>query len=158
MTDRRRLGAQLAGEPALGDQQHGAVRAARRRPVLVELASALLIVGGAINLLISVDGLIKLAQVGTEIGILTVITIALGISTFALGLLVRYGRAWLVTVNAVAILGFLELLSGTSVGLLFGALDVLVVLALASERPWFEWEALRWKELAAEQRKPVRGR
>jgi hypothetical protein len=141
----------VSGEPAAGDQQPAAARAARRRPVLVEIAAALLIVGGAINLLISVDVLIRLAQQGSEIGLLTAITIALGISTFGLGLAVRYGRAWLIAVNVAAVLGFLELLSGTTIGLLFGSLDVLVVLALARERPWFEWEALRRAELARAQ-------
>jgi hypothetical protein len=109
--------------------------------VLVELASALLIVGGAMNLLLSIQVLVRLGQEGGEIGILTVVTIALAIATFALGLLVRYGRAWLVAVNVVAVLAFLELISGTLVGLLFGVIDVVIVLALVRERPWFEGAA-----------------
>jgi hypothetical protein len=109
----------------------------RRRPVLVELASALLIVGGALTLLISIQVAATLGTQGEEVGALTLITVALAAATFVLGLLVRYGRAWLLTINVVAVIAFLELTSGSSVGLFLGALDTFVVLALVRERPWF---------------------
>jgi hypothetical protein len=118
----------------------------RPRPVLVEIASALLVVEGAVNLLFSIQVLINLAQAGQSIELLTVISIALATLNLALGLAVRTGRGWLVTVNVVAVLGFLELLSGTPVGLFFGVLDVFVVLALARERPWFEEKAIERRE------------
>ena len=121
-------------------------RAFHPRPVLVELASAILVIGGAINLLLSVDVLLRLAQQGNDIGPLTLITIALATLVLGLGLAVRFGRAWLVTVNIVAVLGFLELLSQTSIGLFFGVLDVVVVLALVRERPWFDWSKLQRME------------
>ena len=54
-----------------------------------------------------------------------------------LGVLVRTGRAWLVALNVAAVAGFLELLSGSAQGLLFGALDVVVVVLLLRDRPWF---------------------
>jgi hypothetical protein len=129
------------GEPAAADEAPAQRRAFRPRPVLVEAASAILVVGGAVNLLLSVDVLIKLAQGGTEIAVLTLITIALATLNLALGLAIRFGRGWLVTLNVVAVFGFLELLSATPVGLFFGALDVLVVLGLAREKPWFDWMA-----------------
>lgn len=135
-----------AGEPPVADQQPAPRKAFRPRPVLVELASAILVVGGAINLLLSVDVLMRLAQQGTDILPLTGITIALSTLVLALGLGVRFGRLWLVTVNIVAVLGFLELLSQTPIGTLFGVLDVFVVLALVRERPWFEWSALERAE------------
>ena len=109
----------------------------RGRPILVELASAILIVGGALNLLISIQVLARLGTQGSEIGMLTFATVALAVATIALGLLVRYGRAWLVAVNVVAVVAFLELISGNPVGLLLGAIDTFVVLALVRERPWF---------------------
>lgn len=130
-----------AGEPPAVDQAPAKPRAFHPRPVLVELASAVLVVGAAVNLLISVDGLVSFAQAGGDIGIPTVITIVVATLTLALGLAVRFGRLWLLTVNVVAVIGFLELLSQSSIGLLFGALDVFVVLALVRERPWFEWSA-----------------
>ena len=127
--------------PASGDQEAGAARRAWRRPVLVELASALLVVGAVLNLVLSLDVLMRLAERSESIAAHTVTTIALAIATLGLGVAIRYGRGWLLAVNLVAVLGFLELISGSIVGLLFGALDVFVVLALIRERPWFEWSA-----------------
>ena len=155
MTNRGLDTARTTGEPPTGDQQPGAERRAWRRPVLVELASALLVVGGILNLIISVDVLMRLAERGESIAAHTAITIALGIATLGLGLAIRYGRAWLIAVNVVAILGFLELISGSIVGLLFGTLDVAVVLALMRERPWFLWSAGE-RELAASERVAAR--
>ena len=107
------------------------------RPVLVELAAAILIVGGVLNLLLSIDALLRIAAAGQPVGALAVITIALASLVLVLGVLVRAGRAWLAAVNVVTVLAFLELLSGAPIGLLFGALDVIVVLALFRERRWF---------------------
>jgi hypothetical protein len=131
-----------SGARRVADDPQPPKRAAPPRPILVEVASAFLVIGGAINLLLSIEVLIRLAQGGTGIAELTVITIALATLVLALGLAVRFGRAWLVTVNVVAVIGFLELISQTPVGLLFGVVDVLVVLALMRERPWFEASAL----------------
>ncbi len=141
MTGRRGSQPGGSGEPPVADQAPAPPRAFHPRPILVELASAILVVGAAVNLLISVDGLVHAAQAGDDLGVPTVITIAVATVTLALGLAARVGRAWLVTVNVMAVIGFLELLSATSIGLLFGALDVFVVLALVRERPWFEWSA-----------------
>lgn len=132
----------------MAEQAPAAPRTFHPRPVLVELASAILVVGAATNLLISVDGLMGMAQSGGDIGVPTLITIAVATVTLALGLAVRFGRAWLVTVNVMAVIGFLELLSQTSIGYVFGGLDVFVVLALMRERPWFEWSARQRAEAA----------
>jgi hypothetical protein len=109
----------------------------RARPVLVELASALLIVSGAVSLMLSIQAIINLANQWLGIGDLSLLTIVVAIVELALGLAVRYGRAWLVTVNVVAVLAFLELISGSAIGLFFGLLDTIVVIALFREREWF---------------------
>jgi hypothetical protein len=134
---------EAVGEPPVADQANAKAKQKpfNPRPVLVELASAVLVVGAAMNLLISIDGLIGLAQTGGDIAIPTIITVAVATLTLGLGLAVRFGRLWLLTVNVMAVIGFLELLSQTSIGLLFGGLDVFVVLALVRERPWFVWSA-----------------
>ncbi len=119
---------------------------------MVELASALLVVGGVLNLVISTDVLMRLSERGESVAGHTVVTIALGIITIGLGFAIRSGRGWLLAVNVAAVLGFLELLSGSVVGLLFGALDVAVVLMLIRERPWFEWSALERAQVAEERR------
>ncbi len=155
MTSRSREALPGQDGPATGDQESGAERRAWRRPVFVELASALLVVGGILNLVISTDVLMRLADRGESIAGHTAVTIVLGIATLGLGLAIRYGRAWLLAVNLTAVLGFLELISGSVVGLLFGGLDVAVVLVLIRERPWFEWSG-RERELAAADRRAAR--
>ena len=120
----------------------GATEERRRRPprpALVELASAILIVNGAVSTITSLE---VIGQATGEAGPSTpflLLSLALGVGGVVLGLLVRYGQGWLITVNVAAIAGFLELTSGVYLGLLFGALDVIVVLALFRERPWVTW-------------------
>jgi hypothetical protein len=108
--------------------------------VLVEVASAILVVGGLISILNSLDVVLRLAEAGPGVEPLALLTLGIGIASVVLGILTRYGRAWLVTLNAVAIAAFLELTSGTIVGLLFGGLDAFVVVVLLLHRPWFAWQ------------------
>jgi hypothetical protein len=107
------------------------------RPVLVELATAILIVGGALSFVTSIEGLSRMADRGEAEPSVATLSLFIGAVSVAVGLLLRTGRAWLIGVNLVAIAGFLELVSGTVVGLLYGALDVFVVLALVATRDWF---------------------
>ena len=109
------------------------------RPVLVELASAILVISGAISLLTTLELVGTLADQGTADAAIVVLSFAIAIGSIVLGILVRFGRAWLVAVNVAAVAGFLELTSGLGAGLLFGSLDVVVVIALFIERPWFTW-------------------
>jgi hypothetical protein len=122
----------------------------RPRPILIELASALLIVGAVINLLFSIDVLNELVRGGSEFGVFAFLTIALATTSLGLGIAIRYGRLWLVTLNVSAVLGFLELMSMQPVGIFFGAIDVLIVIALVRERPWFEWLAHQRRVAAAQ--------
>jgi hypothetical protein len=110
-----------------------------RRPILIELAAAILVVGGALSILTSIGVALHLADQGQPIDAVALLTVGIGAGLLILGVLIRYGRAWLVTVNVVAVVSFLELTSGSIVGLFFGALDVFVVLALIWERGWFQW-------------------
>jgi hypothetical protein len=54
--------------------------------------------------------------------------------------LIRFGRAWLVAVNYVAVLGFLDLMAaaGSGLALILGVADVLVVVILFLHKPWFD--------------------
>jgi len=110
-----------------------------RRPAAVELAAAILVVGGFISILTSIQAIGHLIGTGESVDVIGPLDIAIGVAILVLGLLVRAGRAWLVTINVVAVLGFLELTSVTVAGIVLGALDVLVVIILAAERPWFQW-------------------
>jgi hypothetical protein len=109
------------------------------RPVLVELAAAILVVGGAISVMTSIQVMFRLADQGEAAVGIAAISIGIGLALIVLGVAVRYGRLWLLTLNVVAVIAFLELTSGSIVGLFFGGLDVFVVLALFRERPWFQW-------------------
>lgn len=123
------------------DQMTRGPRPRPSRPALVELAAALLIVGGALSTIASLMVLARMSDQGDDPGLVTALSLGLGVAGIVLGLLTRVGRAWLVTVNVVAVMGFLELVSFTPAGLLLGATDVFVVLVLVANRPWFYWAA-----------------
>lgn len=108
-----------------------------RRPALVELAAAILIVGGVAGLIqaaASASGL----PAGTEP--FQAGAVALDAGSIALGLLIRTGRAWLLAVNYAAVLGFIDLLGAgaTPFSLMLGLTDILVVGILLATKPWFD--------------------
>jgi hypothetical protein len=107
------------------------------RPAAVELAAALLIVGGAISVLSAVSNVSSL-PLGT--GPILALTVALAMGSIAVGLLVRLGRFWLVAINYAAVLGFLDLLgAGVSpLALMLGLADIVVVVILFRHKPWFD--------------------
>jgi len=112
------------------------------RPAAVELAAAVLIVGGVINLIGGLSSISSLPP-GTEA--LFGLTLALAIGSIAVGLLIRLGRSWVVAVNLAAVLGFLDLLgAGASPrSLMLGLADILVVVLLFRHKPWFDALRLR---------------
>jgi hypothetical protein len=116
----------------------------------VELAAAILIVGGTIQLLLGITTL-PVVPPGAE-GF-AALALALNIASIAAGFLIRAGRAWLVAVNFAAILGFLDLLGagGSPLSLMLGAAEVLVVGILLARRPWFDALA-QWRTTTAADR------
>jgi hypothetical protein len=96
-----------------------------------------MIVSGVISVLVSIQAAMTFSAQGDLDQGLAALSIAIGVATVILGLLVRTGRAWLIALNLAAIAGFLEFLSGSAAGWLFGALDVTVVVLLMVNRPWF---------------------
>jgi hypothetical protein len=115
------------------------------RPAAVELAGALLIVGGAIGLLGALSSASGLPP-GTEPFL--VLTLALDVGAIVLGLLVRLGRLWVVAVNYAAVLGFIDLLgAGASpLAIVLGLADIVVVVILFVHKPWFDAMRLRRSE------------
>jgi hypothetical protein len=107
------------------------------RPPAIELAAAILIVGGVLGM-VGTAGAVPGLPAGTEL--LVVITAALNLGSIIIGVLVRFGRAWLLAVNYVAVLGFLDLVAGAGSGLalLLGIADVVVVAILFLNKPWFD--------------------
>jgi hypothetical protein len=110
------------------------------RPPAVELAAAILIVGGVLGLMGAIAGASSLPP-GTEL--LVAATIALDIASIAVGVLIRMGRLWLLDVNYVAVVGFLDLTAAASspLALILGLADAAVVVILILYRPWFQSRA-----------------
>ncbi len=107
------------------------------RPAAVELAGALLIVGGMVSLVGAVS---SLSSLPSGIEAIVALTFALGIGSIVVGLLVRLGRFWLVAVNYAAVLGFIDLLgAGASpLALMLGLADIVVVVILFGHKTWFD--------------------
>ena len=107
------------------------------RPAAIELAAALLIVGGVLGLVGTIAAAPGLPA-GTEP--LVLITAALDVGAVVLGILVRFGRAWLVAVNYVAVLGFLDLTAavGSGFALMLGIGNIVVVVILFLFKRWFD--------------------
>ena len=121
-----------------------------RRPPLVEIAAAILIVGSATDVLISFEGI---ATAPTALGrAIASTTVSLGVLLAILGWFLRQGRAWLLALNVVAVAAFLELQSLSLVGLVSGFIDMLVVGILLRERWWFQWRPPDDAAEAAEER------
>jgi hypothetical protein len=148
MSDERRADTQPDAAPTDG------VPAKPDRPAAVELAAAILIVTGSVGLFAALAFSRGLPP-GTEVIFLS--TVIIGIASIVLGVLVRRGRVWFLTINFAAVLGFLDLLNaGTSpLSLMLGLSDLLVVGLLISNKRWFD--AMRdWRAaLQAERERPI---
>ena len=126
-----------------------------RRPILVEVAAAILIVFSATDVLISFEGM---ATAPTTLGrALAATSVSVGLLLVILGAFVRKGRAWLLALNVVAIAAFLELQSVSFVGILAAAIDMLVVGILLRERWWFQWRP-PYERTGGERPEPQRDR
>jgi uncharacterized membrane protein len=107
------------------------------RPAPIELAAAILIVGGVLGVVGAVAAAPGLPP-GTEA--VLALTVVLDIGSVVIGLLIRMARAWVVAVNYVAVLGFLDLMAagGSGLALILGVADVFVVVLLFVHKPWFD--------------------
>jgi hypothetical protein len=111
------------------------------RPVIIEFAAAILIVGGISAIMGTVGAAVGGGRAAPT-GPILAIELALDILTIAIGLLVRFGRAWLLCINAIAVLVFLEfsaVWNGSTVAMLLAVLDAIGFVAVARHRAWFEW-------------------
>jgi len=102
------------------------------RPILVELAASILIVGGLTSLIgsLAAPGLLGLAFV------------ALNVVMIVLGVLIRRARAWVVALNVVVVALFLEVTALPSAfAIVFIVLDAIVLAALIRHRAWFDWRS-----------------
>lgn len=109
------------------------------RPWLVTVTSAFLVVDGLVSAVLSLDLAGRLADTTPGIEPLALLSVGLGLATTVLGVLLHFGRGWIVAINVSAVAGFLELTSNTPAGWITGVIDVGVVLLLLWTRPWFAW-------------------
>jgi hypothetical protein len=106
---------------------------------MVELATALLIVSGLFSLVLSLGAVANLADREELSPLLALVALVVGVAIPIVGIGMRYGHWWLLGVNLAAVASFLELTSGSPQGLLFGGIDLFVVVVLLAQRPWFAW-------------------
>ncbi len=134
MTARSEIG---GGELEVDDVAAAEPEPRPARPAAVELAAAILIVIGVLGLIGTIGAIPDLPA---GLGQIVILTAALNVGALVIGLLVRVGRAWLVAVNYVAVLGFLDLTGAPTSGfaLILGIADVIVVIILLLQKPWFD--------------------
>jgi hypothetical protein len=103
---------------------------------MVELAAALLIVGGAQSILFTV--LSELNGVSTGVG--GALISALNVLMIVTGFQIRRARWWRLALNVSAIALFLELtLLPDAFATLFAIMDAIVLFTLIRYRAWFQW-------------------
>jgi hypothetical protein len=117
------------------------------RPVAVELAAAVLIIGGMVGL---IERLASAPDYPDEPGVATGLALStlLDVLLIVVGLLVRSGRGWVLGINVLAVATFVYLTAGLNpVALFFAAVYGAVLVMLLLNRPWFdalrEWRAAR---------------
>lgn len=142
---RRFEGAITTPEEATRDSTRPPAPERPRRPLSIEIAAAILIVGGFAAMVGTVPALLSGDSAAADPGARPVIVLILGLNavTLAVGALVRRGQVWLLCINVVAVLLFIELTaipSGSAIAALQAILDGYVFVALARNRGWFEWQ------------------
>jgi hypothetical protein len=115
------------------------------RPVSIEIAAAILIVGAISAILGTLASARSAGTAASQAGAgpIVALLLALNVLTVIVGFLVRSGRAWLACISIVAVLVFIELTAipgGSAVAALLAVLDGFVFVALARHRAWFDWQ------------------
>lgn len=111
------------------------------RPVLVELGSAILIVG-SITALLGLGAQVLFApNLPADAGLGVLLFAAVDVATFAIGLLIRAGKWWRLCINFVAIAMFLYLTRFPNpIAVFYLVLDTVVFFGLMRHRAWFDWD------------------
>jgi hypothetical protein len=124
------------------------------RPVGIEFASTVLIVSGIFRLLAVSLAIVAPANAGLAVEpAIVAVEVAIQVGTVVLGVLVRYGRAWLLAANFAAVFAFIQLLSFVGVvSVAFGILFAVAFVAIFLNRPWFLATAAWRRALVAARR------
>jgi hypothetical protein len=109
------------------------------RPAAIELAAAILIVSALIRLFVVALAIAAPPEAGVEVSPTRVtVETAIQVATMLTGFVVRSGRAWLVVVNIVVVLAFLQIISvqgpvSLAIAVLYAGASAVVF----AQRPWF---------------------
>jgi hypothetical protein len=111
------------------------------RPALVELASALLIVGGITAIVGWLAAEVAGRGAPASAGLLPAVIVGLNVVAIATGVAIRQGRYWRICINIVAIAIFLYLTAlPNPIAMFYVAMDAIVFYALIHHRSWFFWK------------------
>ncbi len=111
------------------------------RPILVELASAILVVGGITAILGWLGAEIAGRGAPADAGLLPAIIVGLNVVAIATGIAIRRGRYWRLCINIVAIAIYVYLTAFPNpIAMFYVALDAVVFYALIHHRAWFYWK------------------
>jgi hypothetical protein len=122
------------------------------RPVAVEFAAAVLIIGGMVGLIERLAAAPDFAdRPGVAIGL--ALSTLLDLVLIVVGLVVRSGRGWVIAINVLAVATFVYLTAGLNpVALFFAAVYGAVFALVLANRPWFT--AMRaWRGARATERR-----
>lgn len=120
-----------------------------RRPLLVEFATAVLVVGGSFGVLQKVfTPLVAPTELGA-IDPLFAFLFVLDVVSVVSGLVLRTGRSWIPAANVAAVYAFLHLATLTPTGVALTAVYLAVVVACFLSRAWFDgmrdWRVARFE-------------
>jgi hypothetical protein len=111
------------------------------RPILVELGSAILIVGGLTALVGWIVGQLISPNLPTDAGLVPAIVVGLNVVAIATGVFIRNGRYWRICINIVAVAMFLYLTAFPNpIAVFYLFLDTVVFFGLVRHRDWFDWK------------------
>jgi hypothetical protein len=146
-----RPGPALGWQPAVDET---IVPSRPSRPVGIEFASTVFIVSGIFRLLAVSLAIVAPADAGLAVEpAIAAVEVAIQVGTVVLGVLVRYGRAWLLAANFAAVFAFIQLLSLVGVvSVAFGILFAVAFVAIFLNRPWFLATAAWRRSLVAARR------
>jgi hypothetical protein len=120
-----------------------------RRPILIEIAAAIMIIGGVTALLGVVSGTLTRGPDPDAATPIIALIVALDVLTIVVGITIRTGRAWILALNVVAIEIFLYLTAlPSAMAVLYTVLDAIVLFALIRHKWWFDWrppEEVDWR-------------
>lgn len=147
---RRRTSAATDPDRDLRFPDHAAAEEPDRpdRPASIELAAALVLVNAIFRLVVIALAATQDPPVAPIAPLELLVELALQIGLVVVSLLVRAGRAWVVAINVLAVVAFVQAFGLSAVGLSFALLYGLAFILVFRARAWFD-AMTRWRAATA---------